>query len=133
MNRLLSDPQKAKEARKEVAEWNSELRKAQKAGDKKTLDKLMKKQKQMMQLQSKMMWQSMKVTLIFFVPLLIIWQVLGGFYASGGVATAVAYFPGVGAILPLPIFNISLIWWYLVCSLFFGTIFSHVFRLVDIE
>jgi uncharacterized membrane protein (DUF106 family) len=129
VNRLLSDPRKTKDARKEVAEWNSELRKAQKAGDKKTVEKLMKKQKQIMQLQSKMMWQSMKVTFIFFIPLLLIWQFLGGIFGGRDVA----YFPGVGSVLPLPIFSISLIWWYMLCSLFFGTIFSHVFGLVDLE
>lgn len=133
VNRLLSKPEQAKAVRKEVSEWNSELRKAQKAGDKKTVDKLLKKQKQIMQLQSKMMWQSMKVTLIFFVPLLIIWQVLGGFYANGSVPIDVAYLPGFGARLPIPFFNVSLIWWYLLCSLFFGTVFTHIFGLVEVE
>jgi uncharacterized membrane protein (DUF106 family) len=133
VNRLLSNPKQTKAVRKEVSEWSSELRKAQKEGDKKTAEKLMKKQKQIMQLQSKMMWQSMKVTLIFFVPLLIIWQVLGQFYIANGKPVSVAYFPGFGATLPLPFFNISLIWWYLLCSLFFGTIFTHVFGIVDME
>jgi uncharacterized membrane protein (DUF106 family) len=141
VNRILSNPKKTKTMRKEVAEWNSELRKAQKAGDKKAVDKLMKKQKAIMQLQSKMMWQSLKVTLIFFVPLLIIWQVLGGFYtappqppvANISRPMNVSYFPGFGPVLPLPIFNISLIWWYLLCSLFFGTVFSHVLGLVEVE
>lgn len=134
-NRLLSDPAKAKAARKEVAEWQTELRKAQKAGDKKTTDKLMKKQKQITQLQTKMMWQSMKVTLIFIVPLFIIWQVLGGFYVAEGKSMPVAYFPGVGPILSIPIFGNmpSLVWWYLFCSFFFGTIFTHVFGIIDIE
>lgn len=131
VNHLVSDPEKTKVWRKEVSTWNSDLRKAQKAGDKKTVDKLMKKQKQIMQIQTKTMWQSMKVTLIFFIPLLIIWQVLGGFFG----ATPIAYFPGLGPVLELPIIGRinSLIWWYLLCSLFFGTVFSHVFGLVEVE
>lgn len=128
VNRLLTDPQKTKAWRKEVMDWNTELRKAQKSGDKKAIEKLMKKQKQILQLQSKMMWQSMKVTLLFLIPLLLIWQFLGAFYFG----TPVAYFPGIGANLPLPIFSTSLIWWYLLCSLFFGTFFSHVFGLVEV-
>lgn len=140
-NRLLSDPAKAKATRKEVAEWQTELRKAQKAGDKKTTEKLMKKQKQIMQMQTKTMWQSMKVTLIFFVPLLIIWQVLGGFYTTVDPVTKlassipIAYFPGVGDKLSIPLFGNmpSLFWWYLFCSFFFGTIFTHIFGIVDIE
>jgi uncharacterized membrane protein (DUF106 family) len=129
MNRLLSDPEKAKAARKEIANWQSELRKAQKAGDKKAMDKLMKKQRDIMQLQTKMMWQSLKVTLIFFIPLLLIWQFLGGFYSGKDLA----YFPGIGAKLPLPIFSISLIWWYMLCSFLFGTVFSHALGLMEIE
>ncbi|MEM3579363.1 MAG: EMC3/TMCO1 family protein, partial [Candidatus Bathyarchaeia archaeon] len=46
VNRLLTDPQKTKAWRKEVMDWNTELRKAQKSGDKKAIEKLMKKQKQ---------------------------------------------------------------------------------------
>jgi uncharacterized membrane protein (DUF106 family) len=133
VNRVLSDPEKAKSARKEIAAWNSGLREAQKAGDKKTVDKLMKKQREIMQLQTKMMWQSMKVTLLFLVPLFIIWYFLGGFFSG----RAIAYFPGIGATLPFPSFlasfSVSLVWWYMLCSLFMGTVFSHLLGLIEIE
>lgn len=128
-NRLLSNPEQSKAARKEVADWNTELRKAQKDGDKKTVEKLMKKQKQILQLQSKMMWQSMKVTIIFFVPLIIVWQFLGAsFYGRD-----IAFLPGMGPNLPLPFFSLSLIWWYLVCSMLFGTIFSHILGIIEVS
>jgi uncharacterized membrane protein (DUF106 family) len=133
-NRLLSNPEKSKAWRKEISEWNTELRKAQKAGDKKNMEKLMKKQQTIMQLQSKMMWQSMKVTLLFIVPLLLMWQVLGGFYRSSTGPIDIAYFPGIGPTIPIPfIGGASLIWWYLICSFLFSTIFSHLFGLVDIS
>jgi len=137
-NRLLTNPEKLKASKKEIAEWNSELRQAQKANDKKTVEKLMKKQKQILQLQSKMTWQSMKVTLIFFVPLILIWQFLGGVYTTTGLdgisqPVPIAYFPGIGPALPIPIFNTSVIWWYLLCSMTFGTVFSHVFGLIEIS
>ena len=128
-NRLLTDPKKSREWRKEISEWNSQLRTAQKNGDKKTVEKLMKKQKQIMQLQTKLSWQQMKVTLIFLIPLFIIWQFLGAFYYG----RSVAYFPGIGPDLPLPIFNTSLIWWYLLCSMFFGTIFTHLFGVIEVS
>lgn len=135
-NRLLNNPEKSKAWRKEIAEWNSELRKAQKANDKKTVEKLMKKQKQILQLQSKMTWQSMKVTMIFFVPLILIWQFLGGAYTItvGGTPQSVpiAFFPGIGPTLPIPLFNASVIWWYLLCSMLFGTIFSHVLGIIEV-
>lgn len=128
-NRLLTDPAKARAARKEVADWNKSLREAQKKQDKKTVEKLMKQQQHIMQLNTKMAWQSMKVSLLFIVPLFIIWQFLGGFFSL----TPVAYFPGVGPILPIPLFNTSLIWWYLLCSMLFGTILSHAFGLITVE
>lgn len=128
-NRLLTDPEKSKAWRKEITEWNSELRKAKRNGDKKRVEKLMKKQQQILQLQSKMMWQSTKVMLMFFVPLIIIWQILGGDYGS----TSVAYFPGIGPNLPIPLFSNSLVWWYMLCSFLFSTVFSHLFGLVSVE
>lgn len=136
-NRLLNNPEKSKARRKEIAEWNSELRQAQKANDKKTVEKLMKKQKQILQLQSKMTWQSMKVTMIFFVPLILIWQFLQGAYTTtvGGTQQSVpiAYFPGIGPTLPIPLFTLtSVIWWYLLCSMLFGTIFSHVLGIIEV-
>lgn len=132
-NRLLTNPEKSKAWRREIADWNKELREARREGDQKRLDKVMKKQKQILQLQSKMTWQSMKVTLIFFVPLIIIWQLLGGVFSRAGQPLAIAYFPGVGPILPIPLFNVSLIWWYLLCSMMFGTIFSHVFGIIEVS
>ena len=128
-NRLLNNPEKSKALRKEVAEWNSELRQAQKANDKKTVEKLMKKQKQILQLQSKMSWQSMKVTMIFFVPLILIWQFLSATFTA---TEGIAYFPGIGPTLPIPLFSTSVIWWYLLCSMLFGTIFSHVLGITEV-
>lgn len=128
-NRLLTDPEKSKAWRKEITDWNSELRKARRSGDKKRVEKLMKKQQQILQLQSKMMWQSTKIMLMFFVPLIIIWQILGGDYGS----TPIAYFPGIGWNLPIPFFNSSLVWWYMLCSFFFSTMFSHLLGLVSVE
>ena len=130
-NRFLSNPEQAKAVRKEVGEWNKELREAQRSKDKKTVDKLMKKQQYIMKLQSKMMWQSMKVSLLFLVPLLIMWQLLGGFFT--GVDMAV--FPGLGPniSLPLGITLGSLFWWYLLSSFLCGTVFSHAFGIIEVS
>jgi uncharacterized membrane protein (DUF106 family) len=128
-NRLLTNPKQLKAWRKEVAEWNSERQKAIREGDKKRLEKLMKKQQYILQIQAKMSWQSMKVMLLFLVPLIIMWQILGSFYRD----SPVAYLPGVGAYLPIPLFSNSLIWWYMLCSFLFGTIFSHLFGLTSVS
>lgn len=131
VNRLLTDPEKSKAWRKEAAEWNTALRKAQRSGDKKRIEKLMKKQQYILQLQSKMAWQSIKVTLIIIAPLFIMWQILGGSYGL----IPIAYFPGVGSTLPLPLLGnmSSLYWWYLLCSFLSSTMFSHLFGLVSVE
>lgn len=133
VNRLLTNPEKSKAWRKEISDWNTELRAAQRNKDTKKVEKLMKKQKDILQIQSKMTWQSLKVTMIFIVPLFLIWQVLGGFFSVNGHSIDIAYFPGLGAVLPLPIFNVSLIWWYLLCSFLFGTVFSHIFGLIGVS
>jgi len=129
VNRLLTNPEKSKVARTEVNDWNKELREARRKNDKKAIEKLMKRQQYIMQLQTKMMWSSMKVSLLFLIPLLLMWQLLGGFYSG----RAIAIFPGVGADLPIPLFNSSLVWWYLLSSLLSGTVFSHVFRLTEVS
>ncbi len=130
-NRLLTNPEKSKVWRKEIAEWNAALRKAQRNGDKKRTEKLMKKQQYILQLQSKMMWQSMKVMALIFIPLILMWQLLGGSYGL----IPIAYFPGVGPTISLPLLgNISsLYWWYMLCSFLFSTMFSHLFGLVSVE
>jgi uncharacterized membrane protein (DUF106 family) len=134
-NRLLTNPEESKARRKEIAEWNTELRKAQKNKDKKRIEKLMKKQQYILQLQSKMMWQSMKVMLLFFIPLILMWQILNGFYQN----TPIAFFPGLSdnsGTITIPLIGMqfnSLIWWYLLSSFLFGTVFSHLFGLVSVE
>jgi uncharacterized membrane protein (DUF106 family) len=132
VNRRFTDPEKSRAWRKEISDWNKDLRAARGSKDKKTLEKVMKKQQYIMQLQSKMMWQSMKVSLLFLIPLFLMWNILGGYYGSA----AIAYLPGVGNQLVLPIFNIafsSLFWWYLLTSLLFGTAFQHAFRLIEVS
>lgn len=130
-NRLLTNPEQTKAWRKEVMEWNAQLRKAQKSGDKKQIEKLMKKQQYILQLNSKMTWQSLKVTFLFFIPLLLVWQFLGRMYWN----VDIAFFPGVGPKIQVPIIGevASLYWWYLMCSLLFGLVFSHLLGLTSTE
>lgn len=135
VNRLLTNPEKSKAWRKEISEWNTELREAKRSEDKKRTEKLMKKQQYILKLQSKMMWQSMKVMLLFFVPLILMWQFLGGFYQN----TPIAFFPGsadVSGVITIPLIGMqfsSLMWWYVLCSFLSGTVFSHLFGLVSVE
>ncbi len=124
-NRLTTDPERSRAWRKEIAEWNQQFSRARKSGDKKQLEKLMKKQQYILQLQAKMSWQSMKVSFLFFIPLMIVWSFLGGIYER----TEIAYFPGIGHELIFP----SLFWWYLLCSFLFSTLFSHLLGISTVE
>jgi len=124
-NRLLTNKKQADVWRREISAWTAEFNKARKSGDKKILAKVQKQQPAILKLQSKMMWQSMRVFLIFSIPILFVWQLLSGFYGSN----AVAYIPlstffglNVGGAL-------TLFWWYLLCSYLCGFIFSRVFGL----
>lgn len=113
-NRLLTNREQLLSWRKQTSEWQKEFNEARKSGDKKELDKAMRKQKQIMQIQSKMFMQQMKVTLIFIVPFFLFWTWLQGVYTI----KAVAFLPGFG--------GLTVFYWYLLCSFMFGTIFSHV-------
>ena len=121
-NRLLTNREQLASWRKTTSEWQKEFNEARKSGDKKLLEKAMRKQKQVMQIQSKMFTQQMKVTLIFIVPFFLFWTWLNSvpFVDVAGIQGNhfVAYLPGFGG---LPVF-----YWYLLCSFAFGALFSHV-------
>jgi uncharacterized membrane protein (DUF106 family) len=126
VNRLLTNKEQLASWRKELSAWQEELSKARKSGDKKLLDKAIRKQKQIMQIQSKMFTQQMKVSLIFIVPFFLFWTWLNSvpFEYIIIVNNApvdyhfVAFLPGFG--------GLTVFYWYLFCSLAFGTMFSHI-------
>jgi len=104
---------------KEMAEWRSQQMAAARANDKKQLEKLKKKESQMMNMQKKMMKPQMLLlgfTLVYFL----IWPVLTGFFPG-----SVIYIPGIG---PQPFYI-----WYLLCSLFFGTLASRLTGITPME
>lgn len=119
-NRLLTNREQLNAWRQEISQWTSDFNEARRSGDKKLMAKVKRQQPRITQLQSKMMWQSMKVSLLFMIPFFIIWQLLIGFYGGN----IVAYLPWFGGEWGLQIF-----YWYLICSFFFSTLFSRVFGL----
>ncbi len=97
--------------------------KATRSGDKKLMAKVKKQEKHIMQLQSKMMIQSMKTTFLWFIPMLLLWYVLLPQLVE--INEPVAYLPWLGP-EPLPL---NVILWYLVCSLLAGIIFNRLLGL----
>jgi uncharacterized membrane protein (DUF106 family) len=127
-NRFLTNQDQIRTWRREIGEWTADFNKARKTGNKKLLEKVQKQQPQITKIQSKMMWQSMKVSFIFMIPFFLLWSLfLTPVY---GMIPAVAYIPSILGLestvsfMPIPLFI-----WYLLCSFLFGTLFARILGL----
>jgi len=109
-NRVLVDVEKMKSVMGEVNAWRKEMDKAKKSGDKQLLAKVMKKQKPIMQLQSRAMWDRMKVSFIYLGPFWIIFYILNSFFAIKVVALSPFTFPILLG------YELPYIAWYILCS-----------------
>lgn len=119
-NKLLTNKEQRKAWQREISAWNADFKKARKTGDKKLLAKVQKQQPRIMKIQSKMAWQSLRVTLIFMIPFFLLWQFLIGFYGPH----VVAYFPWFDGTLKM---TVAL--WYILCSITSSILFSRLFGL----
>jgi uncharacterized membrane protein (DUF106 family) len=102
--------------RKETSEYQSQLMAAMRAKDTKRVEKLKKKESQIRNMQSKMMKPQMILLPISF-SYIIIWYV---FLIPTFGANAVAVVPGLAPA------GIPVIYWYMICSFFFGTLASRI-------
>jgi uncharacterized membrane protein (DUF106 family) len=121
-NRLLTNREQLRDWNKEISQWRSESMKAARSGDKKLMAKVKKQEKHVMQLQSRMMWQSMKTSLFWMVPMLLLWYVVLPQLIE--VSKTVAFLPWIG-----PTLQLNVILWYLLCSFLAGIIFNRLFGL----
>jgi len=127
-NRFLTNQDQLRAWRREIAEWTAEFNKARKTGDKKLLAKVQKRQPQITKLQSKMTWQSMKVSFIFMIPFILLWSLF--LTPTYMYVTAVAYIPNIlGSEGGASFMPLSHFWWYLLCSFLFGTLFARILGL----
>lgn len=136
-NRLATSKEKREQLRawnREIRDWRSELLTARRTGDKKLLKKLLKKEKRIKQLESKVLRASARqmrvlpITMILFLVVwlgltgrLLYWQIFPGLFSG---AEHVAYIPWFREPLPLNIF-----FWYMLCSVAFGSLFSRALGL----
>jgi len=121
-SRFLTNREQLKAWNKEIREWRTESMKATRAGDKKLMAKYKKQERHVMQLQSKMTLQSMKTSVLWFVPLMLMWYVLLPQIVPIG--EIVAYIPWISGEFPLNVFL-----WYLICSFLAGAVFQRLFGL----
>lgn len=96
--------------------------KAARSGDKKLMAKVKKQEKHVMQLQSKMMWQQMKTSFLWIIPLMLMWYVFLPQVIPPD--SIVAYLPWLSGTLPL---NIYL--WYLICSFLASALLNRLLGL----
>ncbi|XES77307.1 MAG: hypothetical protein ACBZ72_00130 [Candidatus Bathyarchaeia archaeon] len=104
---------------KEISEFNNQRMAAVRANNTKALEKLKKKESQIQAMQTKMFKPQMLLLLITAIYF-IIWPILIGFFPF-----PVAYIPGFGAV--------PFLYWYMICSFFWGTIASRVVGVTPIQ
>jgi len=121
-NRLLTNREQMKAWNQEISAWRADSLKATRTGDKKLMAKVQKQQKHMMQLQSKLMWQSMKTSFIWFIPLLLVWYIFLPQIIP--ISNVVAYLPWLSGELELNVFL-----WYLLCSFLASALFNRLLGL----
>jgi uncharacterized membrane protein (DUF106 family) len=102
--------------RKETSEYQSQLMQAMRANDTKRIEKLKKKETQIKNMQSKMM-KPQAILLPISFSYIVIWIF---FLIPTFGANAVAYVPGIAPA------GIPVLYWYMICSFFFGTLASRV-------
>jgi len=105
---------------KEISEHRAQTTQALRRGDKKLVEKLKKKEKQILNMQKKMVKPQLALFGLSFSYIFIWWFILTPWYGI----EAVAYIPGIG---PIPV-----IWWYFICSFLFGTVSSRLLGIMPI-
>ena len=106
---------------KETAEYRSETMAAMRANDKKQIEKLKKRDSQIKSMQAKMAKPQLVQFGISFVYIIVWLFVLTPTFQQN----TTAYIPGIG---PL-----TVLYWYPICSFFFGLLSSRVLGIMPIE
>jgi uncharacterized membrane protein (DUF106 family) len=102
-------------ARKEVMD-------ATRSGNQRRIEKAQRRQQDLMAQQSKVSMDRMKGSMLFTLPMLLIWPSFGRFFGD----TIVAYFPFNFPWIPR---EFTFIQWYLMCSFSFNIILNRLFGL----
>jgi len=106
---------------KETSEHRAQKTQAMRKNDKKLLEKLKKKETQILNMQKKMLKPQLVYFGLSFSYIFIWWFILTPVYG----ANIVAYIPGIG--------GINVFYWYFICSFLFGTLSSRLLGIMPIE
>ncbi|MGQ9624532.1 MAG: hypothetical protein ACUVUF_04170 [Candidatus Bathycorpusculaceae bacterium] len=123
INRLLISKlvgwQQYRVMQKEIAEYQAQATKALRTKDKKLMEKIKKKEPQIKNMQMKMLKPQLILFGLSFIYFFI-WPILVPMYSG-----SVAYIPGIS--------EIPFIYWYMICSMFFGVFSSRIVGTMPIE
>jgi uncharacterized membrane protein (DUF106 family) len=99
-----------------------EMMDATRSGNQRRIDKAQRRQQELLQQQTAMTNSRMRSSMLFTLPMLLIWRPLGDFFSG----TVVAHFPFNFPYIPL---ELSFFQWYLLCSFSLNTIMNRLFGL----
>ena len=120
INQKLLNQEQVLEWRREINLWNEEKKRAEKLGDKKLLAKLKRREKRILQVQSKMLKRQIIILFLNMALFLGIWQILIFYLGNKPVAYLPFRIPFISG-LSQPTLN--LFYWYIICS-FMSTIIA---------
>ena len=106
----------------ESSKARKELMDATRSGNQRKIDKAQKRQSELMQQQSKMSMDRMRSSMLFTIPMLLVWPYLGKFFGT----TIVANFPFNFPYIPR---EFTFIQWYLLCSFSINVVMNRLFGL----
>ena len=124
-NRMVMDLDEYKRWTVESHHLRQELMEAMRSGNQRRISRAQKRQQQLLKTQQKMTMDRMKLMLFFFVPFIIIWQVLNKFL-SGVEYLALLPFK-VPFIAPQGTLSVST--WYIICSVSTNIVISRALGL----
>ena len=123
INQKLLSQEQVLEWRREINLWNEEKKRAEKLGDKKLLAKLKRREKRILQIQSRMLKKQMIILFLNMALFWGIWQILV-FYLGN---KPVAYLPFcIPFISGTSQYALNLFHWYIMCSLMSTIIASRI-------
>jgi len=115
----------------EIDAWTKDLRAAQKAGDKKTEEKLKKKEQTIAQMRLKMSGGRMKVTLITFVPFIAFYYLLLKLLGAVPGAYSPFYVPYLMTTVKIAGhsgYEVTTFGWYFISSLSFSGLLTRLLK-----
>jgi uncharacterized membrane protein (DUF106 family) len=116
--------QLVKENKAKISEYYKEYREAMKARDVKAMHKIKQRQVEIMKLQNQNMVQTLKPTIVYIIPLFLLWITLTGVFGGW----VVAWMPFVRIDLPFygPLVTFGVGWWYFITYMSFSQIFRKM-------